>query len=144
MTDTETIEQVGKSLISGIEQLTKIAVCREQETAQLINKHYQDVVIANIDAKSKEISADKVIAWAQITPEYFQASSSQHQASQYLLGRGRTQIPLRPLAARLSRRLLQRLLRPAHRPNNRIPQIPPLKSSVNSGGFHPPLKKHPL
>lgn len=73
MTDTETIEQVGKSLISGIEQLTKIAVCREQETAQLINKHYQDVVIANIDARCKEISADKVIAWAQITPEYFQA-----------------------------------------------------------------------
>jgi hypothetical protein len=72
MTETETIQQVSKTLITGIEQLTKIAVCREQEADQLITRHYQDVVIANIDAKSKEISADKVIAWAQVPPEYFQ------------------------------------------------------------------------
>jgi len=72
MTQEETIEQVSKLLIDGIAQLTKLAASKDQESERIVIKHYQDVVLKNLDVKSKVFSADTVRAWAQVTPEYFQ------------------------------------------------------------------------
>ena len=65
------IEEIGKHLSEGINYLAKMAASREQETDQLITKHYQDVVLQNIDVRCKEINGESVIAWAQVRPEYF-------------------------------------------------------------------------
>ena len=66
------LEKIGQNLAESVNLLVQLAANRETETEETKQKHYQDVVLANIDIKSKAISADKVLAWSGVTPQYFE------------------------------------------------------------------------
>lgn len=66
------IYTISEQLSEGIKCLAEIAANKELEDENLRQKHYQDVVLSNIDVKSKEISFDKVLAWSGVTPQYLE------------------------------------------------------------------------
>jgi len=67
----ENLKTVEEHLTESVHLLVKLATNRESESEEAKQKHYQDVVLQQIDVKSKSISADKVIAWSGVGNDFF-------------------------------------------------------------------------
>jgi len=66
------IIEISEQLSKGIKCVAEIAANKDSDNEDLRQRHYQDVVLQNIDVKSKEISFDKVLAWSGVTPQYLE------------------------------------------------------------------------
>ena len=70
MTNKE-LTMIGENLSKAAMALTELAKSREQESQEMVTKHYQDVVLQSIELKRKDCGGEGVMAQAQVTPEYF-------------------------------------------------------------------------
>lgn len=68
---TEKFQAIVEGLHNSVNMLAEIASNSTEESEAAKQKHYQDVVLQQIDVKSKSISADKVMAWSGVGSEYF-------------------------------------------------------------------------